>query len=355
VSRISKCTAEAIAFVINSLNGDTLTVTGRLQNDRLHPRPAWHVNRRRGRRVVPLNPWDGGENQAYAGRRVMLGRWLMNKPRISRDLITGADRSAGPGYRAGVPRRRSGPGKVCLTAMAAALLACAGVPALSQSAALASSSSALKWTEQSPATSPPAQGYASMAYDAATGTVVLFGGIGDSGLGGDTWTWNGTTWTKQDPATSPPARDAASMAYDAATGIVVLFGGLGNSKTFNDTWTWNGTTWTEQDPAASPSVRSGASMAYDAATGNLVLFGGLYKNRRAVGDTWTWNGTTWTEQDPATSPPARAYAPMAYDAASGTVVLYGGVHHDGVFNSTLGVGRLDLGQAGPGDQPATPG
>ena len=63
-----------------------------------------------------------------------------------------------------------------------------------------------------------------MAYDAATGTIVLFGGAA-SRLLRDTWTWDGSTWTKQAPATSPPARSAASMAYDAATGTIVLFGG----------------------------------------------------------------------------------------------------------------------------------
>jgi hypothetical protein len=37
------------------------------------------------------------------------------------------------------------------------------------------------------------------------------------------------------------------MAYDAATRTVVLFGGLGaEDKPLNDTWTWDGSTWTEQ-------------------------------------------------------------------------------------------------------------
>ena len=36
--------------------------------------------------------------------------------------------------------------------------------------------------------------YASMAYDPATGQLVLFGGY-DGGFLDDTWTWNGTTWT----------------------------------------------------------------------------------------------------------------------------------------------------------------
>src|SRR5690242_14799971 len=85
----------------------------------------------------------------------------------------------GSGYRAGVPRHRRG---VCLFAVVAALLAAFGVPGLSRPAALATSSPALTWTKQAPATSPPARWAASMAYDAATGTVVLFGGIDSSGF-----------------------------------------------------------------------------------------------------------------------------------------------------------------------------
>lgn len=77
-----------------------------------------------------------------------------------------------------------------------------------------------------------------MAYDAATGKVVWFGGGGKTKLG-NTWTWDGATWTNQAPATSPPARENASMAYDAATGNVVLFGGgdPAGSRSFGDTWT----------------------------------------------------------------------------------------------------------------------
>jgi hypothetical protein len=124
-----------------------------------------------------------------------------------------------------------------------------------------------------------------MTYDAASGNIVLFGGIGSSEFG-DTWTWNGSTWTKQAPATSPPARDSAAMAYDATTGNVVLFGG-----DTNDTWTWDSSTWTRQDPAASPSPRALTSMAYDAATDNVVLFGGsalVGTKQETFHDTWTW-------------------------------------------------------------------
>src|ERR1035437_6129727 len=188
------------------------------------------------------------------------------------------------------------------------------------------------WTLQSPATSPPARYGASMANDPATAQMVLFGGYTDSSGGSsfaDAWAYDGTSWTQQIPATSPPARYVASMAYDPATGQMVLFGGVGNSY-FADTWTFGyppGTTnnWVSQSPTASPHARDGASMAYDPATGQMVLFGGVYYNSSGIfGDTWAYNGTTWTQQFPTHSPPARYSASMAYDPATAQMILFGG-------------------------------
>ena len=175
-----------------------------------------------------------------------------------------------------------------------AALAVCGVLGVTPGAARAGSVSAATWTRHAPAASPPARTGAAMAYDAATGTVVLFGGDRRDGVQPltDTWTWDGTTWAKHAPAVHPSARTGAAMAYDAATGTVVLFGGY-RASALADTWTWDGTTWTKQAPAAGPSPRFGA-MAYDAATRTVVLFGGYGSNSQALADTWTWDGTTWT-------------------------------------------------------------
>lgn len=70
-----------------------------------------------------------------------------------------------------------------------------------------------------------------MAYDDATGQVVLFGGDRDNGKGvglADTWIWSGTTWSQRVVSPSPPGRYGAAMAYDPATKQVVLFSGIGN-------------------------------------------------------------------------------------------------------------------------------
>ena len=189
------------------------------------------------------------------------------------------------------------------------------------------------WTRVSPATSPPVRDSASMAYDSATGSVVLFGGANGGSDLNDTWTFNGVTWTRLSPSTSPPARAYASMAYDPATGKIVLFGGSGNSGDLSDTWTFDGTNWTELSTTARPPARDSASFAYDAATGKIVLFGGE-GNGGNLGDTWTFDGTNWTQLSPPASPPARWYSAMAYDPATADVVLFGGSGNGGDLSDT---------------------
>ena len=251
----------------------------------------------------------------------------------------------------------------------AAVAAC-GALGMTPGAAQASSASVPTWTQQPPAAHPTARWGASMAYDAATGSVVLFGGFQPpqrpaSATPGPGTAPPGPSSTRRP---SPSARSGAAMAYDAATGTVVLFGGVKDSGgTLADTWTWDGTTWTQQHPATSPPARYDAAMAYDAATGTVVLFGGggaapacsvtpgpgtappgPSSTRRparppasarrwpttrppapvgavrrprpgidCLGDTWTWDGTTWTQHTRRPARPAR-YASMAYDAATGT-------------------------------------
>lgn len=193
------------------------------------------------------------------------------------------------------------------------------------------------WTQLSPAASPSARTGAGMAYDPTTSSVVLFGGGDANGVVfGDTWTWDGVTWTQQFPPVSPPARSPnQAMVYDPATETVVLFGGYGNANddygapVFGDTWEWDGRTktWTQTFPSSSPSPR-GTQLAYDAITKTIVLFGGDNGGgdccRIYYNDTWTWDGVTWTQQSPSVSPSARSGPSMTYDVSLGQVVLFGG-------------------------------
>jgi hypothetical protein len=182
------------------------------------------------------------------------------------------------------------------------------------------------WRQLHPAHSPSPRGAMGMTYDAARGEVVLFGGYDGAGDLRDTWTWNGTDWHSKHPAIRPSARDGMGMTYDAARGEVVLTGGysIAGGAHVRDTWTWDGTTWTKQHPLASPSGRDSVGMAYDASRGEVVLFGGFDDSASSLGDTWTWNGTTWTREHPATSPSDRGGPGLTYDAAAAEVLLFGG-------------------------------
>src|SRR5260370_30579607 len=81
------------------------------------------------------------------------------------------------------------------------------------------------------------------------------------------------------------------MAFDGATGPLVLFGGGSCSGTcqLSDTWVWTGSDWEQLSPPTSPSARAGASMAFDPATGQLLLFGGDSCSLTCfLSDTWVW-------------------------------------------------------------------
>lgn len=185
------------------------------------------------------------------------------------------------------------------------------------------------WTQRAPANSPAARSDAEMSFDASRNVSVLVGGTTASGTASDTWEWNGTNWSLRSPATTPPARTGFDVAYYASGTRTVLFGGQTPFSLLNDTWNWDGTNWALQSPAASPSARNHHAMAYDAGNLNLVLFGGIaggFKN-----DTWTWNGTTWAQQSPAASPIARAYhrmtaqAPGIGGSSTNQVLMFGGL------------------------------
>src|ERR1035437_3721875 len=139
----------------------------------------------------------------------------------------------------------------------------------------------------------------------------------------------------------PPARSNAGMVYDAATNSLVLFGGYqsSTSKFLNDTWTWTSTAgWVEKDPTGSSGYpcNSGCpeplwfpSMAYDTGNSNVILFGGLNAAYAYRGNTWKWNGSGWTQMCAGAQPacttalPPRWEAGFAYGVAGG-IVLYGG-------------------------------
>jgi hypothetical protein len=178
-----------------------------------------------------------------------------------------------------------------------------------------------------------------MAYDAARGRVVLFGGVTGhySGVSDETWEWDGTDWNQLHPSSGPAARSHHAIAYDDTRRRIVLFGGDdADFHVLGDTWEWYGTTWTRRTPPQSPRGRSDHALAFDAATQRVLLFGGRIEHTRDgepdlyFADTWAWNGAIWEEQHPARSPTARCGHALASDPVQRRVVLLGGYSTDRV-------------------------
>lgn len=182
------------------------------------------------------------------------------------------------------------------------------------------------WTQAQPAQRPAAR-RATLAYDRANARTVLFGGFvgGANPRLGDTWLFDGSSWTQVFPASSPSPRDGHRMAYDAARGELVLFGGNDGSPAFQsgETWLWDGATW-QLGSSSGPPPRTEHALSYDSLRDRTVLFGGFASVSGAFDDTWEWDGSSWLQRGPATRPPARWGHGAAFHAPTGRTIVADG-------------------------------
>lgn len=139
----------------------------------------------------------------------------------------------------------------------------------------------------------------------------------------ETWTFAADAWTLLHPATSPGALKGASATYDSGDGYVLLFGG----STSRTTWEFSHGNWSVLSTNGSPWARSYAVLVDDPAEGYVLLSGGeaiisgTYVN---TNDTWTYHAGNWTEASPAPSfaPPQKGgLIGATYDPRSGTILV----------------------------------
>ncbi|MCI4366580.1 MAG: hypothetical protein L3K08_02380 [Thermoplasmata archaeon] len=181
---------------------------------------------------------------------------------------------------------------------------------------------------------PPGTIGGSMAYDAADGYVVLFGGEnltsgGHYVLTNSTWTYHAGVWIKLRPMLAPSAREYASMVYDLAGRSVLLFGGDGNATSplyLNDTWTFHHGRWTHVRHSGAPPARFGAAIAYDPAISAAVMGGGVGKiGSNTSGnetDEWEFANGSWTRYA-GTEPFNGQGASLGYGPAGRNLVYFG--------------------------------
>ncbi|MGE3172334.1 MAG: Kelch repeat-containing protein [Planctomycetota bacterium] len=184
------------------------------------------------------------------------------------------------------------------------------------------------WTQRSPSAAPTPRLGHRMVYDVQRGAVVLYGGspvaVQPSSLT-DTWEWNGTNWRSVPTSTNPRSRVSHALAYDVLRSRTILWGGFsGIGFGGTDTWEYDGTDWFQVTTQNIPEGLLEVAMAYDVARGRTILFGGRNFTQTPAGSTWSYDGVDWTQLNPATSPPARQQAGLTYDWQNGRLVLFGG-------------------------------
>lgn len=169
---------------------------------------------------------------------------------------------------------------------------------------------------------PPPPSQLAMAFDLARQQAML---LTVGGGGSQTWLWDAPTriWA-QAPVVSPPPRTGAMLAYDAARGECVLFGGFDSVfQRTADTWLWDGAAWGQAFPVTSPSARVYGAMAYDPTTSGVVLVGGEEVGARLLDDVWDWNGVDWVQRQILTPGPAPSHSHALVTRSTGVTLLGG--------------------------------
>jgi hypothetical protein len=208
-----------------------------------------------------------------------------------------------------------------------------------------------EWTQLTPSGGPSPRAIHTAVYVPAANQMIVFGGASfNSGNFNDVWRLtnaNGIgapSWAQVTPAGTPPApRLGASATYDAATDSMIVFGGgLGHtSPCLNEVWVLanasgvnGGPTWNRLTPGgAAPAPRWGSATAYDPATNSLIVYGGNNCFQTTFNDVWVLahanglGGTpSWTQLPlSGIGPPSGSFLGVqggAYAAQTNRLILF---------------------------------
>ncbi len=173
-----------------------------------------------------------------------------------------------------------------------------------------------KWSEQKGG-EPSPRAHAAMVDMPTQQRIVLFGGRTKDGPSGETWLWDGKEWKDGKVEDGPSPRFDHMMAFDEASGRVLMHGGCGDmlcATPRSDTWAFDGESWQSVGNGEAPGPRAGG-MAYDRYQPAMMRFG--------EGQGYRWENSGWPSAGVA--PDARSGFAVAYHPPTEGIVLFGGV------------------------------
>ncbi len=183
------------------------------------------------------------------------------------------------------------------------------------------------WIGIDPSTTPRADLAFGLVYDPAAQEVVLTDGYSGSSPYNQTWLFRHAEWTPG-PTFPGPGLFYPLMAYEAATGAAILFGGVTASAAADDqTWAfriggWSRGNATGEPPAPSPWV---GSMGADPATGGVLLVEDLNGTENGPLATWYYLNGTWSSRTATVgAAPAESEGVLVSDPGGNGTAYIGG-------------------------------
>ena len=221
------------------------------------------------------------------------------------------------------------PIKASLVAFALVVLISLSVP----DSLLASSSQGWTWANLTPSqgSAPEPRRHGTAIYDPIAQRVIVFGGLGGSGLLNDLWAFDlvSLSWGQLNASgTGPSPRRGHNAVYDPVAHQMVVWAGQQGAVFFSDTWTLNLATlqWQDVSPSVRPSPRYGSASVFDPVGRSLVQFAGFTNNGRFQ-DTQAFHLASFSWQDltpPGTKPQIRCLHTAAFHAGNRRMIVYGG-------------------------------
>ena len=180
--------------------------------------------------------------------------------------------------------------------------------------------SAANWTYIASNASPAGMAEnGSAAYDPALHLVILVG------MGGYTWTFNGTQWANVSASQRLPVAGSlggVEVVYDSFLGEIIALASVGTSLPSVSTFTFNSSGWAALCAHCGPDPSDALLVADDPHQFGLLAFG--WNGSLPANRTWLLEKQNWTPEVLGGSPEPRLGGALAYDSADGYLLLYGG-------------------------------
>jgi hypothetical protein len=178
---------------------------------------------------------------------------------------------------------------------------------------------------------PPARSAHGMVWSSVLRKILMFGGQTGETARNDLWAFDGKAWSQLKTTGAPSPRYYFGMAEDAASGRIILLGGVAaDYQGLTDTWILDPArlTWTKARGTVVPEPSTGMGMAWVPSVGAVVAAGGAVAPSCSTGakNAWAFDvaSETWRQLQTTGGPPTpRVNAYLVTDSCRSSAVFYG--------------------------------